>query len=244
MHRCYKQISATTPPKTFLTHPLLRHCHCCQRHSCCRQQHTQRIATALSCTPSTSSWCPAMPLPMLPLSTTNGKDDGSLPLSSLANRAKIAAWRAKQGMLKAEVMERYVGKCNRQLCTYSTRNAAGGSGGSGSASRTSVSLPMPLTATTESAAHLHGPLAVAAASTMAKMVTAASTRGGERLLVAMATTAGIPAMHCTQRRRMLWPAAWEPTGHHGLTRGRPCRRGVGVNNRYGARVGGSKTLKK
>jgi hypothetical protein len=142
------------------------------------------------------------------------KDNGSSLLSSLANRAKIAMWRAKRGLPNAEVMARNINKCNKQLWAYCTRKAAGSCGG-GSLGRMLASLPMSATTVTNgSTVHLRSPLAAAAALTKARMLMAASIRGGKHSPAATATTAGIPAMHPTQCCGMLWPPVRELTGHH------------------------------
>ncbi len=52
-------------------------------------------------------------------------------MSSVANRAKIAAWRVKQGMPKMEAMLRYADECDRQLRVYGTRDTGDGNRGAG-----------------------------------------------------------------------------------------------------------------
>ncbi|KAL3769346.1 hypothetical protein ACHAW5_008774 [Stephanodiscus triporus] len=55
-------------------------------------------------------------------------------LSSVADRAKVAAWRTKRGMDQADAMARYVEECDRQLSVYGTRDSDGNSSGGASTS--------------------------------------------------------------------------------------------------------------
>lgn len=55
-------------------------------------------------------------------------------LSSVADRAKIAAWRTKRGIDQADAMARYVEECDRQLSVYGTRDGDGNSSGGASTS--------------------------------------------------------------------------------------------------------------
>ncbi|EED93148.1 acyl-coa binding protein, partial [Thalassiosira pseudonana CCMP1335] len=40
------------------------------------------------------------------------------PDASVADKAKIAAWRNKRGMSQADAMQRYVEECDRQIRVY------------------------------------------------------------------------------------------------------------------------------
>lgn len=62
---------------------------------------------------------------------------------SVADRAKIAAWRTKQGMTKSDAMARYVEECDRQQQVYGTMTD--GDGGGSLLSGSSTSSPVPET---------------------------------------------------------------------------------------------------
>ncbi len=97
----------------------------------------------------------------------------------------------------AEVMGRYVDKCNKLLRAYSTRDAAGGGGSS--AGGMLALLPMPTTAMIGSMVHLRGPLAAAAVSTTARMTMVMSRKGEETSADGNADNSGHPsdASHTT-----------------------------------------------
>jgi len=64
------------------------------------------------------------------------------PSASVADKAKLNAWRAKMGLSQQEAMEAYVVECERQVGLYGTRDdgsrsSAGGGGNSGSGASTS-----------------------------------------------------------------------------------------------------------
>lgn len=70
---------------------------------------------------------------------------------SIADRAKIVAWRTKQGMTKSDAMTRYVEECDRQQQVYGTM-ADGDGGGSLLSNGSSTSSPVvPTTAITKTA---------------------------------------------------------------------------------------------
>eukprot|EP00569_Conticribra_weissflogii_P004371 CAMPEP_0171343504 /NCGR_PEP_ID=MMETSP0878-20121228/17326_1 /TAXON_ID=67004 /ORGANISM="Thalassiosira weissflogii, Strain CCMP1336" /LENGTH=379 /DNA_ID=CAMNT_0011846463 /DNA_START=36 /DNA_END=1175 /DNA_ORIENTATION=+ len=68
------------------------------------------------------------------------------PDASVADKAKLTAWRNKRGLSQAEAMHQYVSECDRQIRVYGTRGAAdkssqnndqgGGVAGEGSSSHT------------------------------------------------------------------------------------------------------------
>eukprot|EP01082_Thalassiosira_pseudonana_P012891 g12639.t1 g12639 contig6:2325060-2326593(+) len=49
------------------------------------------------------------------------------PDASVADKAKIAAWRNKRGMSQADAMQRYVEECDRQIRVYGSRDAGASS---------------------------------------------------------------------------------------------------------------------
>eukprot|EP00573_Skeletonema_grethae_P011892 CAMPEP_0201704548 /NCGR_PEP_ID=MMETSP0578-20130828/43100_1 /ASSEMBLY_ACC=CAM_ASM_000663 /TAXON_ID=267565 /ORGANISM="Skeletonema grethea, Strain CCMP 1804" /LENGTH=318 /DNA_ID=CAMNT_0048192595 /DNA_START=29 /DNA_END=981 /DNA_ORIENTATION=+ len=71
------------------------------------------------------------------------------PSASVADKAKLSAWRAKMGLSQQDAMEAYVVECERQVHFYGmreddgSRSSAGGGGGSGAtASSSSQQQPM------------------------------------------------------------------------------------------------------
>jgi len=66
------------------------------------------------------------------------------PSASVADKAKLTAWRSKMGLSQQDAMEAYVVECERQVQLYGTRDdgsrsSAGGGGNSGSGATTSSS---------------------------------------------------------------------------------------------------------
>lgn len=79
-----------------------------------------------------------------PPTPPNASDDES---SSVADRAKIAAWRTKRGTARVDAMARYIDECDRQLRTYGSRDADSASGGSGRRSPTGTAAAAAAAAT-------------------------------------------------------------------------------------------------